>query len=108
MTTTKPAPRLGRHNAAEIAERVERERQRRIPPGEQAPLEVKDIAERVGLDHERWYKRARKRTPFTVEELGRVADVLGAPPLWPFLEWEVAAAIFEAAAERARLLGVAK
>jgi hypothetical protein len=42
-----------------------------------------------------WYKRTGKRaTPFTVEELGRIADALGAPPMWPFGDWDMIEALF--------------
>lgn len=91
---TRPR-KLGRYDKREIAARVNRERAVRIPPGETRALDVKEMADRIGISADDWYKRTGKRlTPFTVEELGRIADVLGAPPYWPFGDWETLAEIF--------------
>jgi hypothetical protein len=79
----------GRFDAREIARRVERARAKRDIP-------VKAIAQDVWPhrgDEARfdWYKKANLRgSQFTIEELGRIADILDAPPGWPFLPWEVA------------------
>lgn len=78
-----------RYTKSEIKERVERELGRRAPVGEVEPLDVKGIAQRIGISADDWYKRTGKRgTPFTVRELACIADVLGAPRLWPFAEWD--------------------
>lgn len=91
MTERKPpAPTPGRYNILEITQRVERERVRH-------GIEIKDLAERAGLTQSNWYKKAggsAPRSPFTVEELGRIADALGAPPLWPFAEWSILERVF--------------
>lgn len=80
-------PPPGRYAIDEITARVERERIR-------ADLAVKDLADRVGLSEWVWYKRADLSHPFSVEELGRIADVLGMPPLWPFAERTVLEGLF--------------
>jgi hypothetical protein len=78
-----------RYLRTEIRERVMREVSRRPPVGETAPLDVKGIAQRIGISPDDWYKRTGKRmTPFTVRELGCIAEILGAPRLWPFAEWD--------------------
>jgi hypothetical protein len=78
-----------RYSVTEIRERVVREARRRAPPGEKAPLDVKSLTERIGISPDDWYKRTgKRRTPFTVRELGAIAEILGAPRLWPFAEWD--------------------
>jgi hypothetical protein len=77
-----------RYVRTEIRERVVRELARRIPPGDTSVIDVKGIAERIGISADDWYKRTGKRgTPFTVRELACIAEVLGAPRMWPFAEW---------------------
>lgn len=55
---------------------------------------VKDMSDLTGISIDSWYKKGggRKgrppRTPFTVEELGRIAAVFKAPGLWPFEAWK--------------------
>lgn len=52
------------------------------------PFDVKGITARIGMSEDDWYKRTGGRqTPFTIEEAGRVAEMLDAPPCWPFDEW---------------------
>jgi hypothetical protein len=94
MTTTSKC----RYDWIEIARRVNRERRRRIPPGEAEPLTIEELAQRIGITADQMYKRLGSvkddstkapRTPFTVTELGRIADILGAPRCWPFIGWPV-------------------
>lgn len=75
-------PTTGRYDPREIALRVERAR-------EGAGLSVKELADKAGVGVWAWYKRGSGDTPFTVEELGRIADILDAPLGWPFLPWEM-------------------
>jgi transcriptional regulator with XRE-family HTH domain len=67
-----------RYNSVEIAHRVEEAR-------EKHNLKSDELAERIGLKPSQWYDRVRGQVPFTVEELGALADALNAPPGWPFV-----------------------
>lgn len=93
MTKKKPPKKVpGRYGIAEITQRVERERARK-------GYEVKEMAERSGFTQTNWYKKAggpkaKRRSDFTVEDLGRIADALSAPPLWPFAEWTLLEKVF--------------
>jgi hypothetical protein len=42
-----------------------------------------------------WYKKAQRVTPFKVEEIGRFAAAVNAPPGWPFIEWSAALKVKE-------------
>lgn len=65
-----------------IALRVEKARQVR-------GMLVKDLADAAGLQAWAWYKKTRRAgSTFTLEELSHIADALGAPEGWPFVEWK--------------------
>lgn len=55
-------------------------------------LTVEQASEMAGCSVWAWYNKAGKnpRTPFTVQEIGRFADAVGAPFGWPFIEWSAA------------------
>jgi transcriptional regulator with XRE-family HTH domain len=48
------------------------------------------LAARVHLSADALYKKQRGAAPFFFDELSRICDELGAPRLFPFLEWSEA------------------
>jgi hypothetical protein len=60
---------------------------------ERAKLTTAQLADRTAIGLDSLYKKQRGIQPFYLEELSRVCDVLGAPTLFPFLEWEAAALV---------------
>jgi hypothetical protein len=69
----------GRYDMREIAARVDRRRKQR-------GVTAKELYVDLGLERWDWSKKIRNAgSSFTVEELGRIADLLDAPPGWPFL-----------------------
>lgn len=56
---------------------------------ERAGKPAKQVYEAAGLTGDRWYRKMTGRgSTFTLDELGRVADALEAPPAWPFVDWD--------------------
>lgn len=54
----------------------------------------KEAAVAVGLTQDQWSHKVRMViNAFTVEELGRIADLFHAPRGWPFIEWDEAARV---------------
>lgn len=80
---TTPTKRRGnRYPTNTIADRMEQGRER-------ADLTVEQAAEIIGLSASSWYKKVDHITPFKIEECGRLAEAIGAPAGWPFLDWTV-------------------
>jgi hypothetical protein len=60
----------------------------------------KVMQDKIGMTKDQWSRKMTvnpegtggKRTSFNLEEYSRIADALGAPNGWPFIEWEVAKA----------------
>jgi hypothetical protein len=76
----------GRYDIRVVTERIEA---RRVRLG----IPVAVVAADVGLSRFAWYKKvAFRQTQFDLHEIGRIADRLGAPTGWPFLDHDVASA----------------
>lgn len=73
----------GYYPDATIANRIE---EKRIELG----LTVEAAAEIAGFSHWNWYKKAAGASPFTIEQVGRIAAGVKAPLGWPFIEWSAA------------------
>jgi hypothetical protein len=72
----------GRYDLLEIAARVEKRRKQR-------KVAAKALYGDLHLAKWDWSKKVRnKGSSFTVAELGLIADLLDAPPGWPFLPEE--------------------
>ena len=84
----------GRYRPEDIAKAVDR---LRIDKG----LSVKEVAMQVwpqqgdGARHTWSKKTARRGSDWTFEEIGVVADVLNAPPGWPFLSDDMTRLLME-------------
>lgn len=86
LTTPKPPePRVGRYSMARASAEVARVIQRKKERG----LHVR-VARELNISSQQFSHRCAARYDFTLEELGIVADVLNAPPGWPFIPWEEA------------------
>jgi hypothetical protein len=90
MTQAKPPAVVSRYDKDKIAAEVEHARVR-------LGWEIKDLSLEAGIGatwekaRDNWYKHTRgRKTPFTVDQLGKLAVILDAPPLWPFREWSTA------------------
>lgn len=78
---------LGRYDLREIGARIDKRRRQR-------KLAVKEICADLGLAKWDWSRKVRRDgSAFTIEECGRIADLLDAPPGWPFLPEEVGEAL---------------
>lgn len=90
MTPPKTPAIISRYDKNKIAAEVEHHRIR-------LGWEIKDLALQAGLGatwelaRDNWYKHTGGRgTPFTMEQLGKLAAILDAPPCWPLREWSSA------------------
>ena len=73
----------GRYDEREIAARVEKRRKAKR-------MEVKALCAELGIEKWDWSRKVRlDRSAFTIAELGKIADILEAPPGWPFVAEEV-------------------
>lgn len=82
MPIRKPPLVKGRYDMSQILDRIEHLRHKRR-------LQRKDIAISVGISEAQFSKKMRQHlSTFTLEEIGAIADVLEAPPGWPFLDTE--------------------
>jgi hypothetical protein len=70
---------VGRYDLREITARVDKLRRQRSVP-------AKVIYADLGMDRWDWSRKVRQAgSSFTIEELGRIADLLDAPAGWPFI-----------------------
>lgn len=82
LTVAKfPSPRF---DQATVARRMRAARK-------DAGLTTEELAEGAKVGLEALYKKMRGSAPFQLDELSRLCDVLKAPSLFPFLDWDVAA-----------------
>jgi ribosome-binding protein aMBF1 (putative translation factor) len=66
----------------EIADRVKEARE-----GHVHKLTRKDLAVATEIKVWAFYKKEKGRSPFTTDELERLADFFEAPMLWPLVTW---------------------
>jgi hypothetical protein len=97
MTKRKP-PRAapGRFDEVVIARRIRRVRETQADAGV-PDREPKQFAAKIGIgkppNYSNYYKKESGEVPFSIEEAGRCADELGAPPVGspggclPFEDW---------------------
>jgi hypothetical protein len=85
----------GRYDERLIAARVEaRRRAKRV--------EVKAMCADLGIEKWDWSRKVRlDNSSFSIAELSRIAEILDAPPGWPFLD-ESLGLLIEMAARRRR------
>ncbi len=82
----------GRYDPLEVAHRIDRLRLKRR-------LSIKEVAICVwphqgdGARHSYSKKNARRGSDWSIEEIGVVADLLSAPPGWPFIDDATAAGL---------------
>lgn len=50
-------------------------------------IKVTRITDIMGMGRTHWYDKIDGTKPFSVEELGQLAAILGAPKGWPILTW---------------------
>lgn len=83
MPPKKTSSGGGRYDEREIAARVEALRRAR-------GVEIKRICADLGMEKWDWSRKVRlDRSSFTIEELGKIAELLKAPMGWPFIPIEV-------------------
>jgi hypothetical protein len=97
MTKAQPPPPRSRYDWLEIARRVSRVIATRVPVGGTRPLSIEEVAYRLGQRTDATLRKKLgavtprgnplPRTPFTVEDLGKIAELYGAPAYWPFADW---------------------
>lgn len=74
----------GRYDIRVITQRIEELRALMGIP-------VAVISADVGLSRFAWYKKVGfRQTQFDIHEIGRIADRLGAPTGWPFVDYDLA------------------
>jgi hypothetical protein len=91
---TDPVP-LYSHDAvtARIAQAMEAKRVR-----------ARELYEMLGIAKPQWYlKMGGEKNHFNFDEISRIASHLGAPPGWPFIDWELADANVRAATALGRM-----
>lgn len=91
LSAYMPTPRapkvVSRYDLVKITAEINHQRRR-------LGWEIKDLAwaadfgDTIDRARDNWYK-AQGRHSWSVEQLGRLAAVLAAPPNWPFAEWTV-------------------
>lgn len=70
-----------RYNSMAIAKEVQRVRTKK-------GLNVKTFGVQAGITHWSVYKKESGEVPYSVEELGRIAELFDAPTGWPFISWK--------------------
>lgn len=78
-STKKPA----RFDPAEIGERVKKARRKK-------GLSTEALAAQVGIGKDSLYKKQKGTQPWYMDEVSRIAELLEAPPGWPFIDWDAA------------------
>lgn len=58
-----------------------------------AKMSRTELAAAAGMPRWALYKKERGTAPFSLEEISRLSDALGAPRLFPFLDWDTASAV---------------
>lgn len=48
----------------------------------------KEMAAATGMDHTAFSHRLAGRYRFTIEQIGAIAEVAGAPTGWPWIKWQ--------------------
>lgn len=74
-----PSPRFDRE---EVGKRIRQARKDRGFPSAQK------FAAKLGIGWSAYYKKEQGRSPFDLDELNRICDLLDAPSLFPFVDWE--------------------
>jgi hypothetical protein len=81
----KKAQRVSRYSTKEAALRIERAMGRSRPV-----LSNKEVAAAIEMTDDLFSRKLRmKRSTFTLEEMGAIADFFDAPPGWPVLDADV-------------------
>jgi transcriptional regulator with XRE-family HTH domain len=86
LRTVVPFPRP-RFDPKDIGQRMRAARK------EAGYSSAEDFASEIGVGKDAWYKKEQGNAPFDLDELNRACDELGAPSLFPFLEWEKAKSV---------------
>ena len=77
---------VGRYDPREIGARIDKRRR-------QLGMTVREVCEPLGMHRWDWSRKVRCRgSHFTLEECGALADMMRAPPGWPFLPEEASPA----------------
>jgi hypothetical protein len=85
-----PEEQPARYRAKSAASEIDRFlSERRDEKGKPLYL-AKELADAGGMSESTFsHKMAGRRSKFTVNELGLIADHVKAPPAWPFYPWEL-------------------
>jgi transcriptional regulator with XRE-family HTH domain len=81
-----PATKPPRFDRVRIGKRVSEARKA-------AKLTTEELAAKAGIGADSLYKKQRGDQPWYFDELSRVCEILEAPSLFPFLDWETAHAV---------------